>query len=261
MIRRFLWISVIFFTSGAVCAEQVDKLLSVPLAAGLEQRGVLTMVSGDTPATLVMLFPGDPAVLKAEVADGKLVRTKLRGNPFVRARNLLVRPGLATVLVDCRSDQLEQCSESYIMSKERFEDASRLLAQVRTELPGIKKVWIAGHSLGTLSSASLARQGAGVFDGAIHASTILAGRVYTSIQGWDFSAAKMPQVFIHHRDDTCPGTPYFLVEQASRKHNVPLVAINVTSGARGAPCGPFAQHGFAGAEAQLMDAIAKAAGN
>jgi len=257
---RFLFLLFLTFVNAAANAEQVDTLVSVPLANGLEQRGVLTVVQGDSPSALVLLFPGDPGVLKAEVADGKLVNSRLKGNPFVRARGLLVRPGLATLLVDCRSDQEEHCEEGYIMSKDRFDDTAKLLSQVKSQLPGVKKVWIAGHSLGTLSSSSLARYGAGTFDGAIHASTILGGKVYRSLHGFDYSVARIPQIFINHRDDPCMGTQFALVESAASKYKIPLVVITESSGARGAPCGAFSQHGFAGAEQQLMDAIAKAAG-
>ena len=255
---RLLAVFLICFAGVTAAAEteQIDSLLSVKLDGGYEQRGVLTMVKGDAPSVLVLLFPGDPSVLKAEVVDGKLVKSRVRGNPLVRARNLLVRPGLAAVLVDCRSDQPEQCEESYIMSRERFDDVGKLLARVRQDLPGIKKVWIVGHSLGTLSSASLARQGAGVFDGAIHVSTILASKSrYRSLVGYDFSAAGVPQVFIHHRNDPCPGTPLHEAESAASRAKIPIIVIAASGGTRGHPCGPFSEHGFAGADAELMDAV------
>src|SRR5579864_1517610 len=72
-------------------AAQVDKLISVKLDSGYEQRGVLTTVKDDAPSVLVLLFPGQPGVLRAEVEDSKLVKSRLRGNPLVRARSLLVK--------------------------------------------------------------------------------------------------------------------------------------------------------------------------
>jgi hypothetical protein len=249
------------FAHGAIAsdAEQVDSLLTVKLENGFEQRGVLTTVKGDASSALVLLFPGDPAVLQAEIVGSKLVKSKVGGNPLVRARNLLVRPGLATVLVDCRSDQADQCTESYIMSKDRFEDVNKLLSQLRRELPNVKKVWVVGHSLGTLASSSLARYGANVFDGAIHVSTILASKAaYKSLVGFDYSVAHVPQLFIHHRSDPCPGTPFSLAESAAGRYKIPLVAVSEASGTKGGPCGPFSQHGFAGAEQILMQTISDA---
>lgn len=240
-------------------AEQVDSLVSVRLDNGFEQRGVLTTVKGDAPSALVLVFAGDPAVLQPEIVDSKLVKTKVGGNPLVRARNLLVKPGLGTVLVDCRSDQQEQCRESYIMSKERFGDVRKLLSQLGRELPSVKRVWIVGHSLGSLASASLARYGNDSFDGAIHVSTILASKAsYKSLVGFDFSVARVPQLFIHHRNDPCPGTPFSLAEAAAGRYKVPLVAVSEASGTKGGACGPFSQHGFAGAEQILMQTISDA---
>ena len=145
------------------------------------------------------------------------------------------------------------------MSQQRFEDVGKLLALARHDLPAIRKIWIVGHSLGTLSSASLARHGAGIFDGAIHASTILAGRAkYRSLVGFDFSAARIPQLFIHHRDDPCPGTPLHEAEAAASRYRVPITVITASGDTRGGACGPFSEHGFAGAEAEFMAAVYEA---
>jgi len=243
----------------ATDAEQVDSLVSVTLDNGLEQRGVLTVVKGDAPSVLVLLFPGEPAVLKAEVLDSKLVKTRVGGNPLVRARTLLVKPGVGTVLVDCRSDQQEQCGESYIMSKDRFEDLGKLVSRLRQEIPGVKKIWLVGHSLGSLASASLARYGNNAFDGAIHVSTILASRAsYRSLVGFDFSLARIPQLFIHHRNDPCPGTPFYEVQSVANRYKIPLVAVSEANGTKGGACQPFSEHGFAGAEQILMQTISDA---
>ena len=249
-----LWGFVNVATANAL--EQVDSLVSVRLGNGLEQRGVLTTVKGDNPSALALLFPGEPAVLKAEVVDSKLVKTRLGGNPLVRARHLLVRPGLGAVLVDCRSDHQEQCDESYIMSKDRFEDVRRLVSELKQNNPGVTKVWVVGHSLGALASASLARFGEHTFDGAIHTATILSNRAsYKSLVGFNFSAARVPQLFIHQRNDRCPGTPLSEVESAAARHKIPLVIISEASGVKGGVCQPFSEHGFAGAEQQLMQTI------
>ncbi|MGZ5120229.1 MAG: hypothetical protein ACXWCS_16745 [Burkholderiales bacterium] len=262
MMRSLLAACVLWsFThfAAATDLEQVDSLVSARLDNGLEQRGVLTMLKGDAPSTLVLLFPGEPSVLKAEIVESKLAKTRVGGNPLVRARSLLVRPGLGTVLIDCRSDQEAQCKESYMMSKDRFEDVRKLTSQLRQELPGVRRIWMVGHSFGTLASASLARYGDGVFDGAIHVSTILSGRAsYKSLVGFDFSVARVSQLFIHHRRDPCPGTPFSAVESAAARYKIPLATISEASATQGAACGPFSEHGFAGAERVLMQTISDA---
>ena len=145
------------------------------------------------------------------------------------------------------------------MSKDRFEDVGKLLSRLRHELPSVKKVWVVGHSLGSLASASLARYGNDAFDGAIHVSTILGGRAsYRSLVGFDFSVARVPQLFIHHRNDPCPGTPFSAAESAAARYKIPLVAVSEASGVKGGACGLFSEHGFVGAEQILMQTISDA---
>jgi alpha/beta superfamily hydrolase len=264
MQRRFA--AALFFVvcaaSAADPADLVDSLVSAKLDGGAEQTGVLTMVKGDKPQALVLLMPGDPGVTRAEVADGKISSIRMRGHPFYRTRQLLVRPGLAAVLVDCRSDSGDTCKETYVLSKARTDDVAKLLARVKQDVPTVKKVWVAGHSYGGHTTASMARYGEGVIDGAISASPVLAqNRTYTGLIGWDYAAAKVPQLFISQRDDPCQGTRASVVEGVAKRYNVPIVIITQSGGAKGPACGPFSEHSFAGAEQVLMDTIADAVDN
>lgn len=194
--------------------------------------------------------------------NGEVVITRLRGNTLVRARHLLVRPGIATLLVDCRSDSGDSCRESYVLSKERVADVARLLARAKQEVPEAGKVWVVGHSFGGHSTAAMARWGDGLVDGAIYASAIFArSRTYPMLAGFDLSAAKVPQLIVAHRRDPCPGTTFSGAEHAAKRYNIPLVAVTDASGGKGDPCGAFSEHGFVGAERVFMDIIADAVQN
>jgi len=260
--KRLIAAVALLFAVSAAAADRdeiVDSLVAVNLDGGVQQTGVLTMIKGDQPHALVLLMPGDPGVTRAEVADGKISSIRMRGHPFYRARQLLVRPGLAAVLVDCRSDSGDTCKETYVLSKARTDDVARMLAVVKQQVPTVKKVWVAGHSFGGHTTASMARYGEGVIDGAISASPVLGqNKTYTGLIGWDYSAAKVPQLFISQRDDPCTGTRAPVVEGVAKRYNIPIVIIAESSGAKGPACGPFSQHSFAGAEQALMDTIAAA---
>jgi dienelactone hydrolase len=253
----------------AACAAQAaekaslaNTLVKVSLDRGAEQAGVLTMIPGDRPRTLVLLLPGDPAVMRPVLENGEVLITRLRGNTLVRARHLLVRPGIATLLVDCRSDSGDSCRESYVLSKERVDDVAKLLARAKQDVPTATKVWAVGHSFGGHSSAAFARWGAGVVDGAIYASAIFArSRTYPMLAGWDLSQAKVPQLIVAHRNDPCPGTKFSAAEYTARRYNIPLVTVTEASGGKGDPCGAFSEHGFVGAERVFMDIIADAVEN
>jgi alpha/beta superfamily hydrolase len=263
--KRPLAAAALVLAASVACAADrdaiVDSLYSVKLDGGAEQVGVLTTIRGDQPRALVLTMPGDPGVVRAEVADGRIANSRMRGHPFVRARHLLVRPGLAALLVDCRSDSGDSCRETYVLSRARYEDVTRLLARVKQDVPTVKKVWVVGHSFGSHSSAALARYGEGTIDGAIHASTVLQGGVYTMLGGWDFGAAKVPQLFISQRNDPCRGTPASASESRAKRYNIPIVIVAQGGGAKGDPCGPFSEHGFVGAERIFMDTIASAVEN
>lgn len=238
-------------------ASLVDTLVKVGLDRGAEQAGVLTTVRGDRPRTLVLLMPGDPAVFRPVLESGEVAITRLRGNTLVRARHLLVRPGIATLLVDCRSDSGDSCRESYVLSKERVADVAKLLARAKQEVPDAGKVWVVGHSFGGHSTAAMARWGDGLVDGAIYASAIFArSRTYPMLAGFDLSAAKVPQLIVAHRKDPCAGTSFAGAEHAARRYNIPLVAVTEAGDAKGDPCGAFSEHGFVGAERAFMDIIA-----
>ena len=243
-------------------ASVVDTLVKVSLDRGAEQAGVLTVLRGDRPRTLVLLMPGDPAVFRPVLDNGEVSITRLRGNTLVRARHLLVRPGIATLLVDCRGDSGDSCRESYVLSKERVDDVAKLLARARQDVPDVRKVWVVGHSFGGHSSAAFARWGDGLVDGAIYASAIFArSRTYPMLAGFDLSAAKVPQLIVAHRKDPCAGTSFAGAEYTAKRYNIPLVAVTEASGARGDPCGAFSEHGFVGAERIFMDIIADAVEN
>jgi alpha/beta superfamily hydrolase len=262
MKRNLLAAAALLFAVSAYAAsmeEIVDMLVSAKTDGGTEQAGVLTIIKGDQPQALVLLMPGDPGVTRAEVADGKITNIRMRGHVFYRMRHLLVRPGLAAMLVDCRSDIGDACRENYLLSKERTADVAKLVARVKQDVPTVKKVWVAGHSLGGHSSASMARYGEGVVDGAIHASPVLAqNRTYSMLTTWDYSSAKVPQLFISQRDDPCVGTRASVVEGVARRYTIPIVIVTQSGGAKGPACGPYSEHSFAGAEQILMDTIAAA---
>jgi alpha/beta superfamily hydrolase len=265
-VKRLLSAAAFLFAVSVACAADrdaiVDTLYSVKLDGNAEQVGVLTTIKGDQPTALVLTMPGDPGVVRPTVEDGKITQNRMRGHPFVRARRLLVRPGLAALLVDCRSDSGDSCRESYVLSKAHYDDVMKLLARVKQDVPTVKKVWVAGHSFGGHSSAAFARYGEGVIDGAILASAVLAGnRDYNQLVGWDFSRAKVPQLIVAHRNDPCMGTKFSAAEQAARRYNIPLAVVTEASGMKGDACGAFSEHGFVGAEKIFMDIIADAVEN
>lgn len=123
---------------------------------------------------------------------------------------------------------------------------------------GAKQAYIIGTSYGTVSSSFLAKNLGDRIDGAVHTATFTDPRTGVRAVGvpmryFDWLQAKVPQLFVHHRDDPCDVTKYSSI-QASRK-DLPLITVEGSRNPRGDDCGPFTAHGFVGRERAVMHAI------
>lgn len=266
-----LIVLVLFLTSPAATVAQnrvqanadalYEKLISADLVDGVKQQAVLTTRTGVTDQrTLVVLLPGTPGVLRPEVVDGKMVSSKLQGNPLIRARRLMLDDTIALLAVDCRSDSGNTCSESYQSSPQREQDIQKVVALAKKEIPTINAVWLVGHSAGTLAAAFMAKYNQSAYAGIIHAATIsdpYKKGSFRSLGGFDYGAIKIPQVFIHHKDDPCFATTYDSVESIAKKFGLPLITVYGGGDFQGRPCEPYTQHGFRGMEGKVMREIAK----
>ena len=116
----------------------------------------------------------------------------------------------------------------------------------------------AGTSYGTVSTSFLARDLGDRIDGAIHTATFSNPRTGRNAHGvpmrsFDWSQAKVPQLFVHHKDDPCTVTPYSSIVE--RRRNIPLITVEGANNPRGDACAAFTAHGFVGRERAVMTAI------
>lgn len=234
-----------------------EQLLSVQLADGVKQEGVLSVGDGATaPTHLAVLIPGNPSVLRPVVAGTSMVRSQLTGNFLVRARRHLASESLAILLVDCRTDQQTICSGAYQASKARYEDVGKLIAAARAQLPSIRQVWLVGTSFGTITSAYLPTHAtAGELAGVLHTATMsdpYRSPLARELIGFDYRRVPVPQAFVHHKDDPCPSTPHHRVDALARQAGVTLVTVTGAASLSGEPCQARTQHGFAGVERAVM---------
>lgn len=238
-----------------------EKLLSADLGNGVNQQAVLSTRSGLSNQThLLVLLPGTPGVLRPEVADGQMVNSKLPGNPLIRARRLMITDQIALLAIDCRSDSGDECRESYQTTPQREKDIQTVIALAKKEIPSISKVWLVGHSAGTMTAAFMGKFNQAAYAGIIYMATIsdpYKKGSYRSLGDFDYGALKIPQVFIHHKDDPCFATTYESVEKIAKKFNLPLITVSGGSDFKGGACEPYSQHGFRGNEGVVMRKIAE----
>lgn len=233
-----------------------EVLVSVPVRDGVSQEGVLSLRKGVTaPTILAVLLPGSPSVVRAVVADGVMVESKLTGNFLIRSRRHLADDTIATLVVDCLSDSGDTCSSGYQASPERQKHVQLLIDKVRTLQPTLHKVWLVGTSLGTISSSYMALYGGQAYAGALHTASItepLARNSYRELNQFDYAKITIPQALVHHRDDPCSLTTYSGAQAIALQYKLPLVTVTGGSGFTGNACQAQTQHGFKGYEVEVM---------
>jgi hypothetical protein len=233
----------------------IETFHAVPLKRGSVLNILVDKRKGEMPTTAILLFPGYPGVLNLKNAGGNITYD-LSGNFVIRARRFLNNDSNFTVMVDCPMDKLSSCDDRYRSSAEQAADVSDVIAAVRKEF-GAQKVYILGTSYGTVSSSFLARNLSGQIDGAIHTSTFTdptgANTHGAVMASFDWSQAKVPQLFVHNKDDPCHVTRYSSIVE--RKKNIPLITVEGSKNPRGDACEAFSPHGFVGREKAVMSAI------
>ena len=250
-----------------------------PLAHAKEVVSVeLARKSGDKPITIsaliqmapqpngtaLFIFPGWPGIPRIEVKNGEPAYLYLQAHVELM-RPTLEAAGISTVTVDCPTDQWgfrgpspSACDDNYRSSIQHAEDVRALIQQIKKQ-KGINKVVIMGHSYGAISSHWLsANLTPDDIHSAIHSAsqTIAGGGSFTqyasSMFKFKHSEAKVPFVYLHHKDDLCRFTPY----NYAVKHAKPGQLITVIGGNRlSEPCGKASFHGYSERTAGLSEAL------
>lgn len=229
---------------------------AVTLSRGGSLNVIVSKRSGATPSTAALLFPGYPGILRIR-REGDGVLHELHGNFLVRARRHLNNQDVFTVMVDCPLDQWTSCDDRYRSSPQHAGDIADVVDAVKKDF-GAKQAYLLGTSYGTVSTAFLARQLEGKIAGAVHTASFTDPRAGANAHGapmggFDWTMARVPQLFVHHRDDPCDVTRYSSI--AERRKDLPLITVEGSVNARGAPCQAQSAHGFAGRERATMAAI------
>jgi hypothetical protein len=209
-------------------------------------------------ASLAVLLPGYPSVVRPVVENGAMTSSKLTGNFLIRARRFLVDERVASLIVDCQSNSGDYCASNYQASKERQEHVDALIAEVKKRTPSIAEVWLVGTSMGTISSSFMPVHNPTRYAGAIHTASITdpyARGSYRELAGFDYKKSSVPQFFVHHSNDPCALTTYPLAKSIADKYNAPLVTVYGGSDFQGPACAALTEHGFRGKEKEVMNAL------
>ena len=197
---------------------------------------------------------------------------RLNGNILVRTAPLLQAGGIATVLLDARSDWTgDDGLAGFRIQNEHADDLGRVIADVRLRT-GAKTVWLIGHSRGTLSAANAAARLTGVNapDGIVLASAMLAGEAGRR-KPWaaqtvfdtplrNFKGALL--VVGHDADNCVRSLPQGMDELLERTGAIRKQVVRVTGGPRSvgrapslATCEVREAHDFVGQDAEFAASV------
>jgi pimeloyl-ACP methyl ester carboxylesterase len=239
-------------TGGAPAAAEVVDL---PTRPGVTQR-VLVEQPAQPPAAVLVLMTGGAGRLG--IFDNGSMRNE--GNFLVRSRGLFVQQGYAVVLPDTPSDR-SAFGNDFREGAEHAADLGTVIGRARQRFS--RPVWIIGTSCGTQSAAHAGRTltGPGAPDGVVLTSTIMATtrlNQSTPVPEMSLDKLRMPVLVVHHENDQCQSCPParlpVLMDRLKGTHAKLLTYSGGVS--TGAPCEPFAYHGFNGIEGQVVADIA-----
>lgn len=235
--------------SGPAGADRAEGTDRAGEAAGPRLPVLLSRDSAQPPHTVAVLFNGGGG------AVGLRRRIPRPGANFlVRSRDLFVQRGVLTAVIDVPTD-LASLSDSLRMSDRHVEDVRRLVAELRRRHPTLP-VYLVGTSRGTVSSAYAgARLGDAVAGVVSTASVFNATRGGPGLSGFDWRTIRTRLLFVHHVDDACVATPYFMAQRVAAGRT--LVSVRGGDAPRSEPCEAFSAHGFLGVEAPVVDAIVR----
>lgn len=208
--------------------------------------------------TALLYFRGYPGIARIQsVAD------KDRNlQPFMRKnQQLFADQGIALVVMDCPTDQwgsaggprVTGCLDDYRSSKQHADDVRGVIAKLRNEY-GYSRIFVMGHSMGTISSRWLAKNLGTEITGSIHSASMNGHNPYghaNSLAGFSYDSIAAPVLHVHNEKDACEHTPYLTVKGYAGAN-----LVTVHGGvAQGDPCGGGHLHSHQGNEEAVVRAI------
>ncbi len=175
-------------------------------------------------------------------------------NFLIRIRNDLVDRDFAEVVVDAPSDKLPQgMSDDFRLGPEHLADIRAVLADLKKRFPEAR-IYLVGHSRGTVSAAALGAKLGDAVQGVVLMSTATnRDKQGPALSTFNFASIKIPVLLVHHRDDGCFTNPYHNAERLSE--SFPLISVRGGDPPQSGPCDSQSAHGYFGLDAPVAKAM------
>lgn len=244
-VTQFAALLLLLAASHVFAAEEI---VDIKTPRGVTQQYLVSYEPEQKYTAVALLFPG------GEGRAGLQRGIPQPGTNFlVRTRSLFVKNGVATAVVDTPTDLPTGMNDGFRMSREHADDVGAVIDEMRKRFRGVK-VFLVGTSRGTISAAYVGAALSNKVDGVVLTSSLFnAARAGPGLSGFDYRSLKVPLLFVHHRDDGCRQTPYFIAQRLSSQY--PLISVSGGDPPRSDPCEPFSNHGYLGREEPVINAI------
>ena len=241
----FTLITCLLLTISDVEAFVKEDTVFLPTRPGVILPFVVSFNEDSPTEAVAILFAGSSGNVGI-VKDQPVTN----GNFLVRSRKIFVQNHLATVVVDCPSDNKSGMSTAFRTGKDHATDIGMVVDEMSKKFPGIP-VFLIGTSKGTISAAYLADKLEGKIKG-----VVLTSSVYSEIP-IPPKKLSVPVLLVHNTDDGCPSSPGSSAKMTSKMYDYPLILVHGGSSAIGrAACEPFSPHGYLNKEEATIESIA-----
>jgi len=231
-----------------------QELVTIPTRSGVTESYLLIRnPPSATPKVVVIAFVGGSGGIGLAARE-----TPMKFGPatnfLLRIRNDLVDADFVEVVVDAPSDKLPQgMSDEFRLGQDHLTDIRAVLGDVKKRFPDAR-IFLVGHSRGTVSAAALAAKLGDAVQGVILMSTITnRDKQGPALSTFSFTSIRIPVLLVHHRDDGCAPNPYYNAERLSK--SFPLISVSGGDPPQSGPCDSQAAHGYWGKDAPVTQAI------
>lgn len=234
------------FPSGEVVAIETRPGVRVPL---------FTLWNPQATATVVLFSGG---------AGGY---GKLNTDGWPGSQNFLIRTGklwasypFNVVMVGRPSDGIDLHDDMVRIGDLHAADNVAVFSAIKAKSP--LPLWVVGTSMGTISAAAAAiRDISGQIAGVVLTSSVTGYKKTAAVTRQDLSKIRVPTLVVHHARDGCRlCAPYEAKTIPAALKNAPVKAFLLVTeggGESGDACEALHFHGYIGAEASVVEQIAR----
>ncbi|HEX5092060.1 MAG TPA: hypothetical protein VFV84_05140 [Burkholderiales bacterium] len=249
MIRALLCLVILL----AAAPAQAREIVTLETRPGVRLSYFITGMGGVEPKAVGLMLIGGGGNIRLREEGGKI---KFGDQNFLpRSRREFMAAGIQPVILDNPTDQQSGggMSDAFRESEAHGTDLRAVIADVKKRFPGLP-VYLLTTSRSTISGAYQARAIGGELAGVVLTSSVFRSRQSAVLAVFDFGSIRIPLLFVHHRDDACPATPYSDAVRLGEKY--PLISVSGGKPPETGPCDPLSAHGYFGKEPETVAAIA-----